>query len=140
MHDSVRSFFSFSIVIDVLLIISMILIFVDVQQEHTLLNEYSDLIFGLGYILGCTGLLRHLGLFHPFGPYFESLMKNQFVILHFMTCVMCVFWGFAFSGWLVIGRYHTKVSGYSLLLIMIKLVNFFLHCSSFRLCGLLHLV
>jgi len=67
-----------------------------------------SIIFGLAVLLVWIGLLRFLTYLKAYNILMITLRVAAPNLLRFISCVIFIFLGFSFCGWVVLGPYHTK--------------------------------
>lgn len=67
-----------------------------------------SLLLGLGNLLIWFGCLRYLGFFETYNVLILTMKKSFPNVLRYTICVLMVFAGYCFCGWLVLGPYHLK--------------------------------
>ncbi|XP_069181711.1 mucolipin-3-like [Procambarus clarkii] len=67
-----------------------------------------SLFLGLGNLLVWLGCLRYLGFFTTYNVLILTVKKAIPNVMRFSVCLMMVFAGYCFCGWLVLSPYHPK--------------------------------
>ncbi|XP_041359222.1 mucolipin-3-like isoform X2 [Gigantopelta aegis] len=70
--------------------------------------DVGSLMLGVGLLLAWIGILRYLGFFKTYNVLILTLKAAFPNVLRFMVCTLCMYFGFVFCGWLVLGPYHIK--------------------------------
>ena len=61
-------------------------------------------MIGTGDLLVWFGLLRYLGFFKPYNILILTMKGAAPNVIRFLICAMFMYFGFMFSGWLIIGQ------------------------------------
>ncbi|XP_065069693.1 mucolipin-3-like [Rhopilema esculentum] len=67
-----------------------------------------SIVFGVAVLLVWIGLLRFLTYLKAYNILMITLRVATPNLLRFISCVIFIFIGFTFCGWIVLGPYHTK--------------------------------
>lgn len=67
-----------------------------------------SIFLGTGNLLVWFGVLRYLGFFKTYNVVILTLKKAAPKVARFLICVILIYAGFTFCGWLILGPYHMK--------------------------------
>ncbi|OQV13272.1 Mucolipin-3 [Hypsibius exemplaris] len=72
------------------------------------LYNACGMLLGVGNLLVWIGILRYLGFFRTYNILILTFKRAIPNVLRYMACIVLIFCGFAFCGWIVLGPYHVK--------------------------------
>lgn len=83
-----------------------------IEASSTRLTECTECSFflGIGYLLSFMGTLRYFRLFPNYNILLETLKKSIPKLVRFLICVILLFIGYCFCGWMALAPYHPKFS------------------------------
>ncbi|XP_077981010.1 mucolipin-3-like isoform X2 [Glandiceps talaboti] len=95
------------IISDILVILGSVF---KLQLENKVADNYDlcSITLGTGSLLVWFGILHYLGFFPKYNILIATMKVASPNVLRFMVCVMVLFMGYAFCGWIVLGPYHPK--------------------------------
>lgn len=78
--------------------------------HERLMEKYDEAttLLGLGGVLVWMGILRYFSFFPEFYLLFLIIKRAVWSVIRYLVCVVILFGGFVFCGWLVLGPYHRK--------------------------------
>jgi len=81
--------------------------------NYAKLGEVVDLnscsiFLAIGCLCLWTGVLRYVGYFHQYNKLVLTMKFALPHVLRFMVCASILYFGFLFSGWIVLGPHHHK--------------------------------
>ncbi|XP_013789922.2 mucolipin-3-like isoform X1 [Limulus polyphemus] len=81
-----------------------------IEQKIIEGDQYNvcSILLGTGNLLVWLGILRYLGFFKKYNVLILTLKMALPNVLRFTLCVMLLYCGFCFCGWVVLGPYHIK--------------------------------
>lgn len=81
-----------------------------IEANSTRLTEGTGCSFllGIGYLLSSMGTLRYFRLFPNYNILIETLKKSIPKLVRFLICVILLFIGYCFCGWMALAPYHSK--------------------------------
>ncbi|XP_006820086.1 mucolipin-3-like, partial [Saccoglossus kowalevskii] len=109
-HDKLR-FINFWYV---LIVVSDILVIFGsvwkLQLESRIASNYDlcSILLGTGSLLVWFGVLHYLGFFPKYNILILTMKTAAPSVIRFMVCVIVLFMGYGFCGWIVLGPYHPK--------------------------------
>lgn len=71
-------------------------------------DNICSALLGVGNLLVWCGLLRYLAFFSRYNLLIVTLKHAISRVLRFLLCVLILYGGFCFSGWIILGPYHWK--------------------------------
>ena len=71
-------------------------------------DNICSALLGVGNLLVWCGLLRYLAFFSRYNLLIVTLKHALSRVLRFLLCVLILYGGFCFSGWIILGPYHWK--------------------------------
>ncbi|XP_055346672.1 mucolipin-3-like [Paramacrobiotus metropolitanus] len=101
----------------VMIVINDVLILVGTGVKITINNRsvvelplYNTcgMMLGVGNLLVWFGILRYLGFFRTYNILILTFKRAIPNVLRYLVCILLIFFGFAFCGWIVLGPYHVK--------------------------------
>jgi len=107
--EFINVWYAMIIVNDILIIVGSVL--KEKIEHNQFKNEEWDIcssLLGIGNLLVWFGVLRYLGFFKTYNVVILTLKFAMPKVLRFMICVLIIYLGFLFCGWLVFGPYHVK--------------------------------
>lgn len=72
------------------------------------LDNLCSSLLGIGTLLVWFGLLRYLAFFNQYNILIVTIKHSLPRVLRFLLCVLILYGGFCFSGWIILGPYHYK--------------------------------
>ena len=94
---------------DILIIIGTILKeVIESKRTNTDLWDFCSTFLGIGNLLVWVGMLRYLGFFQKYNTIILTIKQAMPNIIRFTICVLIIYMGFVFCGWVVLGPYHYK--------------------------------
>ncbi|XP_064120472.1 mucolipin-3-like isoform X2 [Macrobrachium nipponense] len=79
---------------------------------------------GVGNFLAWVGILRYLGFFDTYNVLILTLKKCAPNVLRLLVCILLLFFGYTFAGYLILGPYHFKFrTFYSSMECLFSLIN-----------------
>ena len=72
------------------------------------LDNLCSALFGVGNLLVWLGALRYLAFFSKYNILIITLKHAFPRVLRFLLCVLILYGGFCFTGWIILGPYHFK--------------------------------
>ena len=87
------------------------------------LYNACGMLLGVGNLLVWVGILRYLGFFRTYNILILTFKRAIPNVLRYMACIILIFCGFAFCGWIVLGPYHVKFQVQFSVLRRLTLVN-----------------
>ncbi|CAF1320778.1 unnamed protein product, partial [Didymodactylos carnosus] len=70
--------------------------------------DAAGLLLGISSLLAWFGVLRYLSFFKKYNLLFVTIKRALPLLLRYVLCVLIIFCGFMFCGWIVLGPYHSK--------------------------------
>lgn len=112
---------------DVLLIVGIFLrlgIATKAQNGLWYLWSVCAISLGVGNFLAWVGILRYLGFFETYNVLILTLKKCAPNVLRLLVCILLLFFGYTFAGYLILGPYHFKFrTFYSSMECLFSLIN-----------------
>nr|XP_027195210.1 mucolipin-3-like [Dermatophagoides pteronyssinus] len=71
-------------------------------------DNLCSALLGVGLLLVWFGILRYLTFFDQYNILLVTIKHSLSRVLRFMLCVLVLYGGFCFSGWIILGPYHFK--------------------------------
>lgn len=72
------------------------------------LDSLCSALLGVGLLLVWFGILRYLTFFDHYNILLVTIKRSLSRVLRFSLCVLILYGGFCFSGWIILGPYHFK--------------------------------
>ncbi len=81
-----------------------------IESRNTLgdLWDFCSLFLGCGNLLVWVGMLRYLGFFQTYNVLILTMKGALPNVMRFLLCGACIYLGFVFCGWIILGPYHFK--------------------------------
>lgn len=71
-------------------------------------DNLCSALLGVANLLVWCGVLRYLAFFSKYNVLIVTLKHALTRVLRFLLCVLVLYCGFCFSGWIILGPYHWK--------------------------------
>ncbi|XP_068230064.1 mucolipin-3-like isoform X2 [Palaemon carinicauda] len=78
------------------------------QRGLWYLWSLCEINLGVGNALAWFGILRYLGFFETYNVMILTLKKCAPNVLRLLVCILLLFFGYAFAGYVILGPYHFK--------------------------------
>lgn len=101
------------IVSDLLAIIGSILK-MEIQAKNLTNYDVCSIFLGTSTLLVWVGVIRYLGYFQKYNVLILTMKAAFPKVLRFCCCAGMIYLGYTFCGWIVLGPYHEKFEGLSL--------------------------
>ncbi|XP_008328222.1 mucolipin-2 isoform X2 [Cynoglossus semilaevis] len=101
------------IVSDLLAIIGSILK-MEIQAKNLTTYDVCSIFLGTATLLVWVGVIRYLGYFQKYNLLILTMKAAFPKVLRFCCCAGMIYLGYTFCGWIVLGPYHEKFEGLSL--------------------------
>uniref|UniRef100_A0A3B4AGS5 Uncharacterized protein n=1 Tax=Periophthalmus magnuspinnatus TaxID=409849 RepID=A0A3B4AGS5_9GOBI len=101
------------IISDVLTIIGSILK-MEIQAKSLTSYDVCSIFLGTSTLLVWVGVIRYLGYFQKYNVLILTMKAAFPKVLRFCCCAGMIYLGYTFCGWIVLGPYHEKFEGLSL--------------------------
>nr|XP_057928504.1 mucolipin-2 [Doryrhamphus excisus] len=101
------------IVSDLLTIIGSILK-MEIQAKSLTSYDVCSIFLGTSTLLVWVGVIRYLGYFQKYNVLILTMKAAFPKVLRFCCCAGMIYLGYTFCGWIVLGPYHEKFEGLSL--------------------------
>ncbi|XP_061635679.1 mucolipin-2 isoform X2 [Phyllopteryx taeniolatus] len=101
------------IVSDLLTIIGSILK-MEIQAKSLTSYDVCSIFLGTATLLVWVGVIRYLGYFQKYNVLILTMKAAFPKVLRFCCCAGMIYLGYTFCGWIVLGPYHEKFEGLSL--------------------------
>lgn len=72
------------------------------------LDSVCSALLGVGNLLVWFGILRYLAFFNKYNILIVTIKHSLPRVMRFLFCVLVLYGGFCFSGWIILGPYHYK--------------------------------
>ncbi|KAG8186735.1 hypothetical protein JTE90_009804 [Oedothorax gibbosus] len=97
------------------LVVSGSCIKLQIETNSIRLTEGTQCSFclGVGYLLSFMGTLRYFRLFPNYNILMETLKKSIPKLVRFLICVVLLFIGYCFCGFITLAPYHQKFTTFS---------------------------
>lgn len=108
--DFLNFWYVMIVINDIMIIVGTIIkmrINVAVVTELPLYNA-CGMLLGVGNLLVWVGILRYFGFFRTYNILILTLKRAVPNVVRYLVCIMLIFFGFSFCGWIVLGPYHVK--------------------------------
>ncbi|KAM9797407.1 mucolipin-2 isoform 3-T3 [Syngnathus typhle] len=101
------------IVSDLLTIVGSILK-MEIQAKSLTSYDVCSIFLGTSTLLVWVGVIRYLGYFQKYNVLILTMKAAFPKVLRFCCCAGMIYLGYTFCGWIVLGPYHEKFEGLSL--------------------------
>ncbi|XP_005923488.1 mucolipin-2 [Haplochromis burtoni] len=101
------------IVSDLFAIIGSILK-MEIQAKNLTNYDVCSIFLGTSTLLVWVGVIRYLGYFQKYNVLILTMKAAFPKVLRFCCCAGMIYLGYTFCGWIVLGPYHEKFEGLSL--------------------------
>lgn len=98
---------------DILTIIGSILK-MEIQAKSMTSYDVCSIFLGTSTLLVWVGVIRYLGYFQKYNVLILTMKAAFPKVLRFCCCAGMIYLGYTFCGWIVLGPYHEKFEGLSL--------------------------
>lgn len=98
---------------DILTIIGSILK-MEIQAKSLTSYDVCSIFLGTSTLLVWVGVIRYLGYFQKYNVLILTMKAAFPKVLRFCCCAGMIYLGYTFCGWIVLGPYHEKFEGLSL--------------------------
>uniref|UniRef100_A0A8C6SB75 Mucolipin 2 n=1 Tax=Neogobius melanostomus TaxID=47308 RepID=A0A8C6SB75_9GOBI len=98
---------------DLLTIIGSILK-MEIQAKSLTSYDVCSIFLGTATLLVWVGVIRYLGYFQKYNVLILTMKAAFPKVLRFCCCAGMIYLGYTFCGWIVLGPYHEKFEGLSL--------------------------
>lgn len=98
---------------DLLTIIGSILK-MEIQAKSLTSYDVCSIFLGTSTLLVWVGVIRYLGYFQKYNVLILTMKAAFPKVLRFCCCAGMIYLGYTFCGWIVLGPYHEKFEGLSL--------------------------
>jgi len=71
-------------------------------------DNLCSALLGLGNLLVWFGVLRYLAFFSKYNILIVTIKHSLPRVMRFLLCVLVLYCGFCFSGWIILGAFHWK--------------------------------
>ncbi|XP_042372271.1 mucolipin-2 [Plectropomus leopardus] len=101
------------IVSDLMAIVGSILK-MEIQAKSLTSYDVCSIFLGTSTLLVWVGVIRYLGYFQKYNVLILTMKAAFPKVLRFCCCAGMIYLGYTFCGWIVLGPYHEKFEGLSL--------------------------
>ncbi|KAM9383865.1 mucolipin-2 [Pholidichthys leucotaenia] len=101
------------IISDLMAIIGSILK-MEIQSKNLTNYDVCSIFLGTSTLLVWVGVIRYLGYFQKYNVLILTMRAAFPKVLRFCCCAGMIYLGYTFCGWIVLGPYHEKFEGLSL--------------------------
>ncbi|XP_041790960.1 mucolipin-2 [Chelmon rostratus] len=101
------------IVSDLLAIVGSILK-MEIQAKSLTSYDVCSIFLGTSTLMVWVGVIRYLGYFQKYNVLILTMKAAFPKVLRFCCCAGMIYLGYTFCGWIVLGPYHEKFEGLSL--------------------------
>ncbi|XP_054645562.1 mucolipin-2 isoform X2 [Dunckerocampus dactyliophorus] len=111
--EFLNGWYALVIVSDLLTIIGSILK-MEIQAKSLTSYDVCSIFLGTSTLLVWVGVIRYLGYFQKYNVLILTMKAAFPKVLRFCCCAGMIYLGYTFCGWIVLGPYHEKFEGLSL--------------------------
>ncbi|XP_041646661.1 mucolipin-2 [Cheilinus undulatus] len=101
------------IISDLLAIVGSILK-MEIQAKSLTSYDVCSILLGTSTLMVWVGVIRYLGYFQKYNVLILTMKAAFPKVLRFCCCAGMIYLGYTFCGWIVLGPYHEKFEGLSL--------------------------
>ncbi|CAN9500373.1 unnamed protein product [Ophioblennius macclurei] len=112
-NEFLNGWYVLVIVSDILAIIGSILK-MEIQAKSLTSYDVCSIFLGTSTLMVWVGVIRYLGYFQKYNVLILTMKAAFPKVLRFCCCAGMIYLGYTFCGWIVLGPYHEKFEGLSL--------------------------